>query len=211
VDDDVHARQSVLRLLSASNFEPIGYSTPLAFLDRCTSLAQGCVLLEVPMPGLDGFEVQAELKARKVDLPVIILTTQGDVATAVRAMKSGVIDYIEKPFDDMRLVAAIEVALNRSAAELSSEVVEAGDRISSLSPREREVLDGLVLGRSNKEIARDMVISVRTVEVHRSNMLERLGVHGLGAAVRLAVMASLNTRPPTNVISRHVPFFPQQN
>lgn len=202
VDDDVHARQLAMRLLGASNFQPVGYSTPFAFLDCCSWPIQGCVLLEVCMRGMDGLEVSAELKVLEIDLPVVMVTTQGDVSTAVRAMKAGAIDCIEKPLDDIRLIAAIEGALNRSAAGPADEIAEAGGRISSLSPREREVLDGLVVGHSNKEIAHDLQISVRTVEVHRANMLRRLGARGLGDAVRLAVLASLGRRSPTIVSSR---------
>lgn len=190
VDDDPGVRRSLCRLLRASGFEPTAYSTPSQLLDNCASFLGGCVLLDVRMPGMDGLETQAELKARAVDLPVIMMTAQGDVATAVRAMKAGAIDYIEKPFDDLRLISAIELALS-SPAGPADEIGEAADRISSLSPREREVLNGLVIGHSNKEIAHDLQISVRTVELHRAKMLERLGARGLGEAVRLAVMASL--------------------
>lgn len=190
VDDDAGVRRSLVRLLNASGFEAIAYSTPLEFLEQCTSISVGCVLLDIRMPGMGGLEIQAQLKVLAVDLPVIMMTAQADVATAVRAMKAGAVDYIEKPFDDLCLIAAIELALTTPGGR-ADEIVEATERFSSLSPREREVLDGLVIGHSNKEIAHDMQISVRTVEVHRANMLKRLGARGLGEAVRLAVMASL--------------------
>jgi two-component system response regulator FixJ len=189
LDDDPGIRRSLERLLSSAGFDPKTYPTPFEFLKSCSAVSAGCVLLDVRMPGMDGLEIQARLNDLAVDLPVIIMTSQGDVASAVRAMKAGAIDYIEKPFDDARLISALRLALNRSHAERFNEMAEAAEKISSLSRREREVLDALVVGNSNKVIAHDLQISVRTVEVHRANMLERLGASGLGEAVRLAVIA----------------------
>jgi two-component system response regulator FixJ len=192
VDDDPSVRRSLDRLLNSAGFEPKAYSTPFEFLENYSADSAGCVLLDIRMPGMDGLEMQAQLRRLAFDLPVIMMTAQGDVATAVRAMKAGAIDYIEKPFDDTRLINAIKLALNRSDAEQANEMAEAAVKISSLSSREREVLDALVVGRSNKVIAHDLQISVRTVEVHRANMLERLGARGLGEAVRFAVLASFD-------------------
>jgi two-component system response regulator FixJ len=125
-------------------------------------------------------------------LPVIVMTAHGDVARAVQAMKAGAVDFLEKPFDDETLLNAIEAALAKAGRRVGDrEAVEAAQRIATLSPREREVLDGLVAGRPNKVIAFDLGISVRTVEVHRARMMERLGTRKLADAVRLAVLAKL--------------------
>jgi two-component system response regulator FixJ len=150
------------------------------------------MLVDVRMPELDGLELQLRLKELGVKLPVIMMTGEGDIQTAVRAIKAGAVDFIEKPFDGERLLAAIEGALADAwHTDRGRESIEASRRIAMLSRREREVLDGLVAGHSNKAIARDLGISARTVEVHRARMLERLGTRRLAEAVRLAVMATL--------------------
>jgi two-component system response regulator FixJ len=129
-------------------------------------------------------------------LPVIVITGQGDVQTAVQAMKGGAVDFIEKPYSDEVLIKAIKSALSvPGQADRDREAIEAAQRVAALSPREREVLDALVAGRPNKVIAHDLGISVRTVEVHRARMMERLGVRQLAEAIRLAVMARLAPRP----------------
>jgi two-component system response regulator FixJ len=144
---------------------------------------------------MDGLELQSRLLALGVLLPVIVMTGQGDVQSAVRAMKAGAIDFIEKPYDDEVLLNAIGAALGRAGApDRDREVLEAARRIAALSPREREVLDALVAGRPNKVVAFDLGISVRTVEVHRARMMDRLGARQLAEAIRLAVMAKLAPR-----------------
>jgi two-component system response regulator FixJ len=141
---------------------------------------------------MDGLALQARLAKLDNNLPVIVITGQGDVQTAVRAMKAGAVDFIEKPYDDEVLVKAIELALSMPRqSDRDREAIEAVQRVAALSPREREVLDALVAGRPNKVIAYDLHISVRTVEVHRARMMERLGVRQLAEAIRLAVMARL--------------------
>ena len=146
---------------------------------------------------MDGLELQTRLDALNIPLPVIVMTGYGDVQTAVRAMQAGAVDFIEKPFDDASLVAAIEAALARAGRSVQdNEVLAAAERIASLSRREREVLDALVAGRPNKMIAYDLGLSVRTVEVHRAHMLDRLGVRSLADAVRLSVMATLLSGDP---------------
>lgn len=192
VDDDPAIRRSLERLLDAVGFRVNSYATPSAFLGVADDLAVGCVLLDLRMPEMDGFEVQARLLLLNPDLPVIVITAQGDVQTAVRAMKAGAVDFIEKPYSDDALIAAIESALNTGAAEgRGADIAAAVVLIDTLSPREREVLDALVAGQPNKIIAFGLGISVRTVEVHRSRMMDRLGVRQLGQAVRLSVLASL--------------------
>jgi FixJ family two-component response regulator len=198
VDDDAAIRRSLERLLDAAGFQVISYDAPLAFLDAAPGLAPGCVLLDIKMPEMDGLELQALLAQRSNSLPVIVMTGQGDVQSAVRAMKAGAVDFIEKPYSDELLLDAIEAALVRAGrADGDREVAEAARRIDALSPREREVLEALVTGRPNKVIAFDLGISVRTVEVHRSRMMERLGVRQFAEAIRLAVLAKFGFPPPT--------------
>ncbi|MCS3743339.1 MULTISPECIES: response regulator transcription factor [unclassified Rhizobium] len=192
VDDDPAIRRSLERLLDAVGFRVVSYATPAGFLGVADDLAMGCVLLDLRMPEMDGFEVQARLLLINPDLPVIVITAQGDVQTAVRAMKAGAVDFIEKPYSDDVLVAAIESALKTGAATgRADDISAAALLIDTLSPREREVLEALVAGQPNKVIAFSLGISVRTVEVHRSHMMDRLGVRQLGQAVRLSVLASL--------------------
>ncbi|MET4424915.1 response regulator [Bradyrhizobium sp. RT3a] len=195
VDDDPAIRRSLERLLDAVGFRVESYATPKAFLDVAGSLLGGCVLLDLRMPEMDGFEVHTRLRLINPDLPVIVVTAQGDVQTAVRAMKAGAVDFIEKPYSDDALIAAIESALKISAAkDRADEISTAAALIDTLSPRERQVLEALVAGQPNKVIAFDLGISVRTVEVHRSRMMDRLGVHQFAEAVRLLVLASFAER-----------------
>jgi two-component system, LuxR family, response regulator FixJ len=192
VDDDAAVRRSLERLLDAAGFQPICFGSPMAFLEAVPRLSEGCVLLDMRMPTLDGSAVQAQLAELESSLPVIVITGQGDVQTAVRAMKAGAVDFIEKPFDDELLIEAIEAAFTRSERlQPGREAIEAGERLAALSPREREVLDALMAGHPNKVIAYDLGISVRTVEVHRARMMHRLGVRQLAEAIRLAVIARM--------------------
>jgi len=141
---------------------------------------------------MDGLTLQARLAKLDNHLPVVVMTGQGDVQTAVRAMKAGAVDFIEKPYDDEVLIKAIELALSLPRqSDRNREAAEAVQRVAALTPRERQVLDALVAGRPNKVIAYDLGISARTVEVHRARMMERLGVRQLAEAIRLAVMARL--------------------
>ncbi|ERF83812.1 response regulator transcription factor [Bradyrhizobium viridifuturi] len=195
VDDDPAIRRSLERLMDAVGFQVASYATPKAFLDVAGSLLGGCVLLDLRMPEMDGFEVHARLRSINPDLPVIVVTAQGDVQTAVRAMKAGAVDFIEKPYGDDALIAAIESALKTSAARgRTDDIAMAAELINTLRPRERQVLEALVAGQQNKVIAFNLGISVRTVEVHRSRMMDRLGVHQFAEAVRLLVLASFAER-----------------
>jgi two-component system, LuxR family, response regulator FixJ len=190
VDDDAAVRRSLERLLFASGFEAVSYESAPAFLDVAPRPSAGCLLLDIRMPGMDGLELQTLLNDSNFRVPTIVITAQGDVSTAVRAMKAGAVDFIEKPYDDEVLIAAIEAALARTGGlDRSRKVAEAAGLITGLSPREREVLEALMAGHANKVIAFDLGISVRTVEVHRARMMERLGTKQLAEAVRLAVMA----------------------
>jgi two-component system response regulator FixJ len=190
VDDDAAVRRALTRLLEAAGFAVAAYESAVEFLAAVPQLVSGCILLDLRMPGIDGLEAQVQLKRLGIETPLIMLTGQADIPTAVRAMKAGALDFIEKPFDGDRLVAAIEAALARPNHSCHNRDAErAAVRIALLSRREREVLDGLVAGRPNKVIAHELGISVRTVEVHRARMLDRLGTH-LAGAVRLALLAT---------------------
>src|SRR6202163_2007830 len=193
LDDDDAVLRSLERLLSSANFEPITFESPDAFLTAAKTFKMGCVLLDVCLPGTSGLDVQAQLNKMRDDLAVIVMTGQGDVQTAVRAMKAGAADFLEKPYTDHALLGSIEAAFNRETQfDRDREIGDALRRIATLSPREREVLDQLVSGRPNKLIAYHLGISVRTVEVHRARMMERLGVRQLAEAIRVGVLARLN-------------------
>jgi two-component system, LuxR family, response regulator FixJ len=140
------------------------------------------------MPEMDGLELQRQLKTRNIGLPVIVITGHGDVPLAVEAMKAGAVDFLEKPFSDDKLLSAIRVAIDRHArqAEREDEIAAIRSKLEALSPREREVLDGLVAGLPNKTIAYDLKISARTVEVHRANLMARMGAASLADLVRMA-------------------------
>ena len=192
VDDDPAVRRSLGQLLYSADFECVGYESALAFLESVPGISAGCVLLDLKMPEIDGLALQGQLADLGFNLPVIVITGHGDTSIAVAAMKGGAVDFIEKPFDDKHLFASIEAALaNARPGRTDRESAEAADRIATLSPRERQVLDALVAGRPSKVIAHDLGISVRTVEVHRARMLQRLGTRRLAEAIRLAVLADL--------------------
>jgi two-component system, LuxR family, response regulator FixJ len=195
VDDDAAVQLSLERLLGSMGFATVPYTTPGAFLLEAPHLSGGCVLLDVKMPGISGLEVQARLRAIGFVPPIIVLTGQGDIQTAVLAMKAGAFDFLEKPYEEEVLLAAIEAALAASPDDHIRQAVDSAQRIARLSPREREVLDALVAGAQNKVIAFDLGLSVRTVEVHRARMMERLGTRQLAEAIRLAVLATLAPAP----------------
>lgn len=192
LDEDEAVLGSLERLLRTANFVPVTFDHPERFLAAARTFKRGCVLLDVRLPDINGLEVQDELNRMRSDLSVIIVTAQGDVQTAVRAMKAGASDFLEKPYSDHALLAAIESALEREhRLARDRDIADAVQRVGTLSPRERDVLDGLMAGRPNKLIAYQLGISVRTVEVHRARMMERLGVRQLAEAIRLGVMARL--------------------
>ncbi len=195
VDDDAAVRHSLERLLGSKGFATVSYSTPGAFLLEAPHLLGGCVLLDVKMPGTRGLEVQVRLKAIGFAPPIIVITGQGDIQTAVLAMKAGAFDFLEKPYEDEVLLRAIDAAFATAPHGQEQQALDAAQRIAKLTPREREVLEAVVAGASNKVIAFDLGLSVRTVEVHRARMMGRLGTHQLAEAIRLAVLATLATAP----------------
>lgn len=193
VDDEDAIRRSASFMLKTSGYAVETWSSGVAFLKEVRHAEHGCVLLDVRMPEVDGLEVQKILTERGVTMPVIILTGHGDVSIAVRAMKMGAVEFIEKPFEKAALVGAIEAAFERIAAadDASARAAEAQTILGALTPREREVLEGLAQGLPNKTIAYDLGISPRTVEVHRANVMIKLDVRSLSDALRIAFAAGL--------------------
>jgi len=191
VDDDEAIRRSVGFALKTSGFQVVAYEGGSELLKAAPRLKTGCILLDIRMPGMDGLEVQEALKAKGVTLPVIIMTGHGDVSLAVRAMKAGAIDFIEKPFQKAVLLSAIEQGINRlrHSAAHSKEANDATIKLQLLTAREREVLDGLARGLPNKSIAYDLGISPRTVEIHRANLMNKLHAKSLSEALRIAFAA----------------------
>jgi two-component system response regulator FixJ len=191
VDDDDAIRRSVGFMLKTSGFHVRAYESGVELLKAAPDLESGCILLDIRMPGMDGLEAQRALRDKGVTLPVIIMTGHGDVSLAVQAMKAGAVDFIEKPFEKAVLLSAIEHGVERlkkSAADLDR-AEEAAVRLQALTPREREVLGGLAKGLPNKTIAYDLGISPRTVEIHRANVMSKLGVRSLSEALRIAFAA----------------------
>jgi len=191
VDDDASLRRSVGFMLKTSGHEVQTYDSGAELLKNIAQLEQGCILLDIRMPGMDGLEVQQALQERGVGLPVIIMTGHGDVALAVKAMKAGAVDFIEKPFEKIALFSSLDEGFRRlSQKEVTGERrKDAEVKLQALTPRERDVLDGLAQGLPNKTIAYDLGISPRTVEIHRANLMTKLGVRSLSEALRIAFAA----------------------
>ena len=196
VDDDDSVRRSVGFMLKTSGYRVKSYGSGTELLEEARRLEPGCVLLDIRMPNMDGLEVQQELRNLGISLPVIIMTGHGDIRLSVRAMKTGAIDFIEKPFEKAALLSAIEdgfssLTRSNSGRERSK---NASVRLQVLTPRERDVLDGLAKGLPNKTIAYDLGISPRTVEIHRANLMSKLEVRSLSEALRLAFAAEEGDR-----------------
>ena len=197
VDDDMAVRQATCWALRAAGFDAVDYDSGEAFLREADTEAGGCAVLDLNMPGLSGIDVLHQLRERSSPMRIIMLTGYGDVPTAVRAIQAGAADFIEKPYDPDALLAAIDRALDPrgSGEERPSPSDEragaARERLRQLSPRQRQVLQGLVAGHPNKIIAQDLGVSPRTIEMHRADMMDRLGVGNLSEALRLAYDAGL--------------------
>jgi two-component system, LuxR family, response regulator FixJ len=193
VDDDDAVRDSLELLLSAAGYETLVFAAADAFLRHPREPGRGCLLSDIRMPGMSGIELLDTVRDSDAACPVVLITGHGDVPLAVEAMKCGAADFIEKPFDDKRLIAAIAAALAhagdpRGAAAVDS---EAAERLAALSRRERQVVEGLVSGRSNKAIARDYGISPRTVEVYRANVMSKMRASSLAELVQIGMRAGL--------------------
>ena len=197
VDDDEAVRRSAGFMLKTSGYKVSAYPSGVELLKEGKDLPQGCILLDVRMPEMDGLQVQEALKERGIGHPVIVMTGHGDVTVAVQAMKAGAVDFIEKPFEKAVLLSAIEEGFSRieHAGRSHARAEEAQVRLQALTPRERDVLEGLVRGHPNKTIAYDLEISPRTVEIHRANLMSKLGVASLSEALRIAFAAGLDEAP----------------
>lgn len=195
VDDEEAIRRSASFMLKTSGYAVETWANGAEFLKEIRHIPEGCILLDVRMPEMDGLEVQQALLERGVTMPVIVLTGHADVSIAVRAMKAGAVDFLEKPFEKAVLIGSIETAFARIAAAdtVVARSAEAEVVLAILTPREREVLEGLAQGLPNKTIAYDLGISPRTVEVHRANLMAKLDVRSLSDALRLAFAAGLGT------------------
>ena len=193
IDDDEAMRDSLNFLLESANFNVTLFETALKFLDVLPSLAFGCVVSDVRMPGLDGIELLKRMKADQSKFPIVIMTGHGDIPLAVEAMKLGAVDFLEKPFEDDRLIGMIDTAIRQAEPAAKSEAVthDIAARVATLSPRERQVMEGLIAGLSNKLIARDYDISPRTIEVYRANVMTKMQANSLSELVRLAMRAGL--------------------
>lgn len=194
IDDDEAARHSLEFLLDCAAIRVRSFASADAFLDASPPLAGACVVTDVRMPGRSGIELVEEMKRRGAEVPVVVITGHADVPLAIQAMHAGVADFIEKPFDDQVMLGAIRKALARQAG---SEAAQAerhllAERISNLSPREREVMDGLVKGEANKAIAYDLGISARTVEVYRANVMMKMQAKTLSDLVRMVTVARMD-------------------
>jgi two-component system, LuxR family, response regulator FixJ len=193
IDDDEAARQSLAFLLRANAIEVQTYESGTAFLEAAPHLKSGCIITDVRMPEISGIELLRRLRELKIFLPVIVITGHGDVPLAVEAMKFGASDFLEKPFDDEILLAAVRSALNRqdNDGKRQAERAAIDGRLAALSNREREVLEGLVAGRANKQIAFDLGISPRTVEIYRANLMTKMQAASLSELVRMALIAEI--------------------
>lgn len=199
IDDDEAVRHSLGFLFESAGLAVRSHASAEAFLAIAPRLTAGCVLTDVRMPGMDGLTLQRKLAELGVCLPVIVMTGHGDVPIAVQALKAGALDFIEKPFDDETLLAAVQAALDTDrrtrARQVERDAIAA--RLASLTPRERQVLDGLVAGQPNKAIAHDLGASPRTIEVHRARVMEKMGARSLSELVRMALNVESTTERAT--------------
>jgi len=193
VDDDAAVRDSLSVLLKSKGHAIRSFSSAPDFLTAAPSLPIGCLIVDIRMPEMDGLELQQHLIDRSLDFPLIVITGHGDVPLAVRAMKAGAVDFIEKPFASQAILDSIEVAFSRLAtpSEQDPIAVAAATKLRLLSPREREVLKGLLAGLPNKTIAYDLAISPRTVEIHRARLMDKMGARSLSELIRLALTAGV--------------------
>lgn len=193
IDDDEAIRESLTFLLGTVGLDVRTYDSATAFLSALPTIGLGCVVTDVRMPGISGVDLLHRLRELGVSMPVIVITGHGDVQLAVEAMKVGARDFIEKPFDDEMLLGAIRVALDDGERQAQHDAgrVALLERLSSLTNRERDVLQGLVAGKPNKIVAFDLGISPRTVEIYRANVMTKMGAGSLSELVRMALVAGI--------------------
>ena len=193
IDDDEALRESLAFLLRTAGLAVKSFDSAKAFLDALPNASPGCVITDVRMPDISGIELLRRLKELKISVPVIVITGHGDIALAVEAMKIGATDFFEKPFNDDLFVASVRAALQQQQdlTKRHTERAEIENRISTLSAREKDVLVGLIQGRANKQIAFDLGISPRTVEIYRANLMNKMQADSLSDLVRMALLVEM--------------------
>jgi len=193
IDDDLALRESLTFLLGTAQFAVMAYDSALAFLKALPQAQPGCIITDVRMPGLSGLDLLRQLGGLETSFPAIVITGHADVPLAVEAMKLGAVDFLEKPFEDQALIAAVRSALShhRRNSEREAERTDIGRRVADLSNRERQVLDGLITGHPNKTIASDLGISPRTVEIYRANVMSKMRAKSLSDLVRMALLVGV--------------------
>lgn len=189
VDDDVDVRDSIRMLLWSADFRVETSSTPQELLAKVDSGNRGCLVLDVRLPGMNGLELQKTLQERGIDMPIVFITGHGDIPLAVEAVNAGALDFLEKPFEDEVLIERIRngLELNRQREDARSRRASVESRLETLTPREREVMEGILQGKLNKVIAHELDVSVRTVEVHRARVLEKMEARNSSDMVRLVL------------------------
>jgi len=194
IDDDSSVRRSLARLIHSAGWNVEPYASAREFLDRPAYAGSGCVVLDVRMPEMNGPELHEWMTAHGIFLPVIFLTAHGDLPTGIQAMKRGAVDFLQKPVDDVLLLQTIQKAIEKHGSEQKHQQQkhEVDIRLSRLSPREREVLEQVISGQLNKQIADSMGISIKTVKVHRARVMEKLEVDSLAALVHICEAAGMS-------------------
>jgi two-component system, LuxR family, response regulator FixJ len=194
IDDDDAVRKSLTWLISSVDLNVKAYASATAFLSDCDKVETGCLVTDVRMPGLSGLDLQIELERRGIVIPVIVISAHGDVQTAVRAMKAGAFDFIEKPFNDQFLLDLIHKAISHSlsSSETHSQQTELLERKNSLTPREQQVLELIAMGEPNKSIGHSLEISDKTVEAHRAKVMSKMHANSLAELVKMVMMLNGN-------------------
>jgi RNA polymerase sigma factor (sigma-70 family) len=192
IDDDAAVRDSLALLLRLHGFDTVGFSGAEAFLADVSPEWSGIVLVDLRMPGMSGLELQAELQSRKIELPVIVITAHGETSAARTSFKSGAVDFLEKPIDRDQLLTAVREGVRRESERVrrAGQAAEISRQLARLTPREREILDLVVAGRHNREIASELDISVRTVEVHKARVMAKMGVERVADLLRVVLSVS---------------------
>ncbi|HEY1722870.1 MAG TPA: response regulator [Magnetospirillaceae bacterium] len=191
IDDDQLLCEYLTELLRKAGFETRSYYSAASFLESATGVLSGCVVTDIYMPGMDGIELLRHLAEMRFAHPVIVITGRGDIQTAIKVIKAGAVDFIEKPLDDQEFLIAVRSALasDQERQQANSEIAQISAHLAKLTAREREVLDGMVQGHPNKVIAYNLGVSQRTVEVHRARVMEKAGVRNLSDLVRMVLIA----------------------
>lgn len=193
IDDDDAVRQSLEFMLKAAGIKARSFESAKAFMTQLPEIDSGCIVTDVRMPDVTGIDLLRHVKKTHPDLPVIVITGHGDISLAVEAMKIGATDFLEKPFDGQQLLTAVRSALSQdaTAGKHKAEMAEIQEKLAALSNRERQVLEGLVNGSANKNIAFDLGISPRTVEIYRANLMTKMAANSLSDLVRMAMLAGI--------------------